>query len=164
MRIHINIGSNKDREKNIKEAIVGIKKYFHNTEFSSVYETEAFGFKGDNFYNIGVNAITDKSLLETFKILRCLEKNIGRIRNTEKFSSREIDLDLILFGDLVNKENNIPRDDILKFPFVLAPLSEIMPQDLHPEIKKNFFDLWEDHQRKYDPKYSKLENSKDLIP
>ena len=141
--IHINIGSNISRKKNINLALKNIKKYFDNIKLSSVYESRAIGFDGPNFYNLGLNTTTKLSIYDIFKILQDIELEQGRIPNCKKFSSRTLDLDLSLYGQVVNKRYNIPRDDILKYNFVLAPLIELSPDGIHPVAKKTYLDLWQ---------------------
>jgi len=63
---------------------------------------------------------------ELVVVLRDIEDKIGRDRTSAKFSDRVIDLDIVFFGDKIIKELNIPRDDILKYQFVLTPFMELI--------------------------------------
>ena len=131
-KIHINIGSNIDRQKNISNALRSVELSFDEIKVSSIYSSPAEGFDGDDFYNMGVNAITDMTISDTIDRLHDIEREHGRDRTSKKFSSRIIDLDLVFYGDDINPEYNIPREDILKYAFVLAPLAELNQQHLHP--------------------------------
>jgi 2-amino-4-hydroxy-6-hydroxymethyldihydropteridine diphosphokinase len=133
--IHINIGSNENRKHNINIAIKELKSKFEDLKISSVYESPAVGFKGDDFYNVGVNAKTNLNVNNVQDILKKIEFENGRKHKRERFSSRTIDLDLVLYDDLISKELNLPRDDIFKYNFVLLPLKELNPEIMHP-IKK----------------------------
>ena len=81
---------------------------------------------------------------KTNQILREIEDANGRDRSGPKFSSRTLDLDLLLYDDLVLDENGLklPRDEILKNAFVLWPLAEIAPGLKHPETGLTYAELW----------------------
>lgn len=127
-------------------------KYFSGMELSNVYESEAVGFEGDPFYNLVVQASTDKPLDEVLKVLKKIEFACGREnsapdhenRHEKNFISRTIDLDLLLYGNEIihNEQTDIPRSDILEYAFVLLPLSEVAPNFQHPEINTCLKDLW----------------------
>jgi len=123
--VHINIGSNSNKEKNIAKAIELLQNKFENIKFSKIYKSKAVGFEGEDFFNVGVNLSTTIPAIDLAEILKNIEDEIGRTRNKPKFSDREIDLDIIFYGDKIIKEMNIPRDDILKYQFVLTPFMEI---------------------------------------
>jgi 2-amino-4-hydroxy-6-hydroxymethyldihydropteridine diphosphokinase len=144
--LHLNIGSNQDRRKNIRLAIDSLESNFTEITISSLFESPSEGFIGSNFYNIGVNVETDKNINDVVNILHDIENSLGRDRNLPKFSSRIIDLDLVLYDDEINDKLNIPRRDILKYAFVLAPLAELNPDDIHPQERISYWDLWKEFQ------------------
>ncbi len=144
--IHINIGSNQDRKQNIATAISALNALFTNIVISSVYQSPAEGFDGDDFYNVGVNANTELSLKETAKKLHDIEERQGRDRTQPKFSSRKIDLDLVLYAEVIDEQANLPRDDILKYAFVLAPLAELNAELIHPVEQQSYQTLWQRFQ------------------
>lgn len=141
-QIHINIGSNIDKARHINLALEELKIYFGALEASSLYQSPAEGFEGDDFYNIGVNIKTALSVDEVRFALNKIEQKIGRKRNNAKFSNRVIDLDLVLYDKIISKQANIPRDDILKYAFVLVPLIELNPETIHPIKQISFKALW----------------------
>jgi 2-amino-4-hydroxy-6-hydroxymethyldihydropteridine diphosphokinase len=141
-KIHINIGSNKNRSHNIRLAINELEKHFTDIVVSSIFESPSEGFKGNDFYNLGVNTTTLMTGKEVVTTLRSIETSLGRDRTLPKFSSRIIDLDLVLYDDLVIDTLNVPRDDIIKYAFVLAPLAEISPEEIHPIEKNTYSNLW----------------------
>ena len=149
-QLHLNIGSNQDRRKNIRLALDRLQPFFNKITISSVFESPSEGFEGNDFYNVGVNVETQKSASEVINILHQIEDSIGRNRKLPKFSSRIIDLDLVLFDDQIDEKLNIPRKDILKYAFVLAPLVELNPEGVHPEKKVPYSNLWEDFQSNQD--------------
>ncbi|MDB2589491.1 2-amino-4-hydroxy-6-hydroxymethyldihydropteridine diphosphokinase [Candidatus Thioglobus sp.] len=144
--IHINIGSNQNREINISGAIDFLRLNFSNTKISDIFESPAEGFEGDNFYNLGMNATTQLNIEDVNAVLKDIEKKFGRDRSQPKFSSRLIDLDLVTYDDIVNQEMNLPRDDILKYSFVLAPLAQLCGGEIHPLTKQTYQQLWQSFQ------------------
>ena len=144
--IHINIGSNQNRRQNISAAIKALELAFTDLIISSVYQSPAEGFNGDDFYNVGVNAQTDLSVEDTADTLREIEQNQGRDRTQPKFSSRKIDLDLVLYDQVIDERVNLPRDDILKYAFVLAPLTELNAELIHPVEQQSYQALWQSFQ------------------
>ena len=144
--LHLNIGSNLDRRKNIRLALGQLGSFFDKIKISSLFESPSEGFEGKDFYNIGVNVETSKKASEVLDILHQIEDSLGRNRMQPKFSSRIIDLDLVLYNDVIDKILNIPRKDILKYAFVMAPLAELNPQDSHPQLGISYSKLWSEFQ------------------
>ena len=148
--VHLNVGSNQNRRINIRLAIKAIEQYFSNIVLSSLFESPSEGFKGNDFYNVGVNITTVKTSSEVVDILRDIENSLGRDRSLPKFSSRMIDLDLVLYGGIIDDTLNVPRKDILKYAFVLAPLAELNPEAIHPLEGTSYQNLWKTFQSKQD--------------
>ena len=148
--LHLNIGSNKNRRINIRLALNKLKSNFTDITVSSIFESPAEGFVGSNFYNVGVNAKTKNNINEVVGILHDIEISLGRDRSLPKFSSRIIDLDLVLYNDAIDEDLKVPRRDILKYAFVLAPLAELNPEDIHPQTGISFLNLWKEFQSNKD--------------
>ncbi len=142
--IYISLGSNINREENARAGVNALKQAFGNLTLSSVYESEAVGFNGDAFYNMVIACEVSTPVFETNQILRDIEDAHGRDRSGPKFSSRTLDLDLLLYDDLKLDENGLklPRGEILKNAFVLWPLAEIAPDLKHPEAGISYAELW----------------------
>lgn len=149
-RVYVSIGSNIDVEKNIPSSVQALHECFGELDFSKVYETQAVGFDGDDFHNLVVGFDTQKSPLEISRLLKKIEADHQRTRGKEKFESRTLDLDQLLYGDLVMqmKGINIPHPDILRYNFVLKPLTELAGDVKHPEEEKTTDELWEEHEEK----------------
>ena len=80
--------------------------------------------------------------------MREIEFSYGRSVNAKKFSPRTLDLDLLLFDDLITETPaQLPRDEIDKNAFVLWPLSEIAPDLIHPTLNKSYQSLWQDYDK-----------------
>ena len=148
--LHLNIGSNQNRRINIRLALNKLESNFTDITVSSLFESPAEGFVGSNFYNVGVNAKTKNNINEVVDILNDIENSLGRERSLPKFSSRIIDLDLVLYNDVIDENLNVPRGDILRYAFVLAPLAELNPEDIHPQKGISYLNLWKEFQSKKD--------------
>ena len=143
-RIYVSIGSNIAPQINIPSAITALGNRFGKLIVSTVFETQAVGFKGDNFYNLVVGLDTEVSPYEVVRLLREIENEHGRDRTKPKFSSRTLDMDLLLYGDLVLNEDGleIPRAEITRYAFVLEPLAEIAGERQHPVLGQRYVELW----------------------
>jgi len=148
-KIYISLGSNIDREANTRAGVRALQQHYGELELSSVYESEAVGFDGDAFYNMVIACETDEDVHEVIRQLRAIEDANGRDRNGPKFSSRTLDLDLLLYDDLVLDMNGLklPREEILHNAFVLWPLAEIAPGLIHPVVQRSYNDLWTSFDR-----------------
>lgn len=144
-RIYISIGSNINPAENIQCAVKVLRENFSDIQLSPVYESEAVGFSGSNFLNLVVGASTELDVHEANELLHKIEDEYGRDRSGPRFSSRTIDLDLLLYDDLVIKESGleIPREEITHNAFVLWPLADIAANTLHPEKQQTIGALWD---------------------
>lgn len=143
-RVYVGIGSNIDRDANIRGGVAVLKNEFGDITVSRIYESAAYGFEGDNFYNLVAGFDTELSLDKLAEKLRTIEYSFGRQREHERFLSRTLDIDILLYGDLVqhDEKHDLPREDIKIYSFVLCPLAEIAGNEKHPELKKSFSELW----------------------
>lgn len=141
----VSIGSNIERQASLASGLSMLEGHFGKLQLSSIYESEAVGFTGDAFYNLVAGFDTDKEIETVLQVLREIEIANGRPVDSKKFSSRKLDLDLILYGDHVIDDGAIrlPRSDIETYAFVLEPLSEIAPDLTHPVLNKSYSELWQ---------------------
>lgn len=143
-RVYVSIGSNIDRAVHIRAGVAGLRARYREVVLSTVYETKAVGFDGDDFYNLVAGFDTERDVRQVAAELREIERDAGRGRGTERFAARTIDLDLLLYDDLVMDEGGIklPRNEILTYGFVLGPLAEIARDRTHPVLGVSFDELW----------------------
>ncbi|MCQ3828667.1 2-amino-4-hydroxy-6-hydroxymethyldihydropteridine diphosphokinase [Microbulbifer elongatus] len=143
--VYLSLGSNIDREKHLSAGLDALVEAFGDLKMSQVYESEAVGFDGDNFYNLVAAIETDLSVGELAVKLRNIEDANGRLRSGPKFSARTLDIDILTCDDLTGEVDGVtlPRGEILKNAFVLLPLSELAPDTEHPVERKTYQQLWE---------------------
>jgi len=92
---------------------------------------------------------TDEPLASLADWLKAVEDSNGRQRNVTRYSSRTLDLDILIYGDQVGQPEGVelPRREILKNAFVLKPLAEIAPDELHPTEQRSYGALWNGYSR-----------------
>ncbi|HSD95698.1 MAG TPA: 2-amino-4-hydroxy-6-hydroxymethyldihydropteridine diphosphokinase [Sulfuricaulis sp.] len=144
-RVHIGIGSNIDRENSIRGAVHELTVHYGPLTLSPVYESKAHGFEGDNFYNLVAGFDTAEPIERIKETLAYIELRFGRSRRENRFNARTLDLDLLLYDDIVRHDNqaNLPHPDIQRYAFVLRPLADIAPDLRHPETGLSCARMWE---------------------
>ena len=112
--IYISLGSNIEREHHIRAGLDALHAEFGALRVSRVFESEAVGFQGHPFYNLVAAADTGLPLATVCQRLRAIEFAHGREPDARKFAPRTLDLDLLLYGDLVCETPVVlPRAEIL---------------------------------------------------
>ena len=144
-RVYVSIGSNIDRETNIRGAVRMLREQYGALTLSRVYETPAEGFDGAVFYNLVAGFDTGESVEQLRQTLAAIETAHGRKRDGDRFGARTLDLDLLLCGDLVRHTDavDIPRGEITQYAFVLGPLVELAPDLKHPETGERLQAIWD---------------------
>ena len=142
-QVYVSVGSNIDRERNISAALQGLTELYGELQLSSVYESKAVGFDSEPFYNLVLGYTTDQSPQTVQAELHRIEDRFGRLR-TGALSARTLDLDLLLYDDLVMSDGKLvlPREDITRYAFVLGPLAEIAATARHPVSGVTYADMW----------------------
>ncbi len=145
-QIYVSLGSNVDREANIQKSVMAMRKEFGVLKLSPVYSSAAVGFDGDDFLNLVVGIESALTVQQVVAKLRGIEDDLGRDRSQPRYSPRPVDLDILLFDDLIIDEDGIqiPRHEILRNAFVLKPLQDLVPGLRHPQCGKCFTELWRD--------------------
>lgn len=141
-QVFVGIGSSINKQENICLGIQALQSEFGNLTLSPVYESEAVGFTGGNFYNLVAcfhSDLNPQALINKFKQLEIQQ---GRPEKSIKYAPRTLDLDLLLHDQLINLDIDLPRAEILTNAFVLQPLSEIAPSLKHPILNETYQSLW----------------------
>ena len=125
MKYFLSLGSNIDAKINLDFAQNELKKILTNIRLSSIHTTKAEGFDGDDFLNLVISGESDDSFEEINNKLKSIEDDAGRDRDAPKFSSRTLDIDIILQIDK-NEEIVFESDEIQKYNFVSDPLKELI--------------------------------------
>ena len=143
-RIYVSVGSNVDRENRLRQSMALLRESFSDVDVSPVYDSAAVGFEGSNFLNLVAGFDTELEVEEVTAIFHEIENQLGRDRSLPKFASRSIDLDILVYDDrILNVPGiRIPRPEILENAFVLKPLQDIAPDELHPETGESYADHW----------------------
>ncbi len=131
-RVFVGAGSNIDPRANLEAACAALRERYGKLTLSPVYESPAEGFEGPPFLNLVASFATEQPPGEILRVLAALEARAGRDRSAGKFSSRSIDLDLLLHGDIVDAALKLPHPDIDRYPFVARPLADLAPDLRHP--------------------------------
>ena len=141
-QVFVSIGSNINPKENIKIA-KGFLNQLFDCEYSSLYNTNAVGFKGNDIINCVVGFKTNLLVSELQKHLKQIELKMGRTKDQKGMSNRVIDLDIILYGNHVFEEDDfdIPSKEMEDYLFVLEPLAEIAGELRHPVSKIPFSKL-----------------------
>jgi 2-amino-4-hydroxy-6-hydroxymethyldihydropteridine diphosphokinase len=143
-RVYVAAGSNVEPEKNLVRACREIAAIWPDAIFSRVYRNRAVGFEGPDFLNMVIGFNAGEPIATVIARLREIEILCGRPRNSPKWASRAMDLDVLLFGERVEKtaDYTVPRPDLIKRPYMLGPMAELAPDVMHPTANKTIGELW----------------------
>lgn len=145
--VYISLGSNLGNRKSYLQSATNLinQRIGKVEKISSIYQTPAWGFEGEFFYNSCLIIKTSLLPNEVLDKLLEIEKVLGRVRNTKSkgYQSRCIDLDILLYDNLVIDTPilQIPHPQMQHRRFVLMPLAEISPEKVHPSLQKTIAEL-----------------------
>ncbi len=134
---YLSLGSNIEPERHLALAAREIDERFPDSLLSPVYRTPAVGFDGPDFLNAAMRIRTDMTPEALDVWLHRLEDAHQRDRSGPRFSSRTLDVDLLLYDDLVLDgpgHLQLPRKELAEQAFVLKPMADIAPDLVHPVL------------------------------
>ena len=139
----VGLGSNVDRERNVRRAVEALEARFGPLACSAVYETEPVGLDGDPFLNMAVSFESERPAADIEAALKGIEAELGR-PGGDAFAPRTIDLDLLLYGEAVIDAPGLrlPRPELTRHAFMLGPASEVAGDMRHPELGHSLAELW----------------------
>jgi 2-amino-4-hydroxy-6-hydroxymethyldihydropteridine diphosphokinase len=144
--VYLGLGSNVDPEKNLRLGVNELRRRYGDLVISSIYQNAAVGFEGDDFWNLVVGFESEDGPASIQDEIEIIHGLAGRQRGTDRYSSRPLDIDLLLYGDLVIDEPpvHVPRSDVLAYSFVLRPLAELAPDLSHPGTGRTLAEHWQE--------------------
>lgn len=144
--VYLGLGSNIDPEDNLRLGVSELTRTYGDLVVSQVYRNAAVGFEGADFFNLVAGFETAEEPAEIVRRIEQIHDLAGRERGDDPFASRALDIDLLLYGDLVVDDPpvQLPRRDVLEYSFVLGPLSEIAPDLVHPVTGRTIGEHWQE--------------------
>jgi 2-amino-4-hydroxy-6-hydroxymethyldihydropteridine diphosphokinase len=142
--VYVAAGSNVRPEKYLARAVKLMEEQFKPLRVSPAYRNRAVGFEGADFINLVVGFSTVLPFAGVRERLQQIETACDREPNAPKWAPRSMDLDVLLFGDLICTDPGfiVPRPDLLKRAYMLKPLFDIAPDVMHPSAEKTIAELW----------------------
>ena len=145
-QVYLGLGSNIDPAANLRLAIAELRRRFGRLELSPVYRGRAIGFDGDDFLNLVVGLRTSLQPDAILAQIEDIHRLARRERNGKELEPRTLDIDLLLYDDLVVDAPgpDLPRGDVLDYAFVLRPLADLAPELIHPATGRTMREHWRD--------------------
>ena len=163
-KVFIALGTNIGNWKNnFNQSFIQLNKIGHITNFGSIYLSNPYGFKDQNFfYNTAIELTTTIDVLKLMEEIKIIEK---KIQKSKLFTNgpRRIDLDIIFFNKIIIKKNSvsIPHPRAHLRDFVLYPIYDMSPFFRHPLEKKTIKELINNLEENYI--FKKINRQKDSL-
>ncbi len=151
--VYVAAGSNVEPQRHMSQAVAELERAFPGVRFSCWYRNRALGFDGEDFINLVAGFATTLPVQAVLERLHAIEARCGRPRDARRWAPRSMDLDVLLYGDLVCEQPGLklPRPDLVKRAYMLGPLAELAPAVLHPTAKLTVGELWRRFDREAHP-------------
>jgi 2-amino-4-hydroxy-6-hydroxymethyldihydropteridine diphosphokinase len=142
--VFVAAGSNIRPRTHLRNALAALAATWPDLRVSRAWSNAAVGFEGDDFINLVVGFETAEPLAQVLERLKAVEVASGRESGAPKWAARTLDLDLLLYGNLVGRfpGASLPRADLAQRAYVLGPLAELAPQLRHPLLGETLGELW----------------------
>lgn len=151
-KVYLGLGTNLgDKEQNLRDAVQNRRAGRENSFLSAFYVTAPWGFSSDNsFLNAAVCVDTELAPIDVLQRTQAIEQELGRTKKSVNgiYSDRLIDIDLLLYGDLILSTTSpsgakliLPHPLMAERDFVMKPLAEIAPGLVHPVLGKTMKEL-----------------------
>jgi 2-amino-4-hydroxy-6-hydroxymethyldihydropteridine diphosphokinase len=143
----LSVGTNQgNRKQNILNCFQCIQSQIGGVvQYSQIYETPAWGFESDPFYNAAVYLQTESSPNQLLKNIQQIENELGRVRlvNATTYQARIIDIDIIFYDEIeINQAHlQLPHPHFQHRKFVLEPMAEFNLNWKHPKLDKTIVEL-----------------------
>jgi 2-amino-4-hydroxy-6-hydroxymethyldihydropteridine diphosphokinase len=143
-RAYVAAGSNVEPFANLRKALDLLAARHVALRISPAYRNAAVGFMGDDFVNLVVEIEPPGTVRELMAELHAIEERCGRPRLARKWAPRAMDLDVLMFGDLVVDEADLklPRPDLVRRAYMLKPMADLAPDLRHPTLGATMRELW----------------------
>lgn len=151
--VYVAAGSNVEPVRHMSQAVAELERAFPGVCFSSWYRNRAVGFDGADFINLVAGFATTLPVQAVLERLHAIEARCGRPRDAPRWAPRSMDLDVLLYGDLILEEPGLklPRPDLVKRAYMLGPLAELAPEVMHPTAGLTVGELWRRFDRDAHP-------------
>lgn len=142
--VWLGLGSNIHPEDNLRAGLERLQQGYRVVQVSPWYRSPAMGFEGPDFINLAVQIEYPGTPQALAAELKALEADFGRAPDAVKYSSRALDVDILLFGELAGDFSGvqIPRPDIRECAYVLRPLLDILPHGVDPHSGEPLQAYW----------------------
>jgi len=147
--VFVAAGSNVAPLADLRRALDVLHARFGPLACSRAYRNAAVGFEGEDFVNLVLRFETNLDVDAVLAGLHAAEAACGRERDAPKWAPRAMDLDILLYGDLVCERPGLrlPRPDLVRRPYMLGPAAELAPELRHPTLGATLGELWQRFER-----------------
>lgn len=142
--VYVAAGSNVDPCRHLRQAVTALAQVYGPLRVSPAYRNKAVGFDGEDFINLVVGFTTQDPVAQVRRHLQQIEALCGRPPDAPKWAPRTMDLDILLYGQLISNEPGfvLPRPDLIRRPYMLKPMADIAPDVEHPLAHRTMGELW----------------------
>ena len=151
--VFVAAGSNVQPFVALRTALDALAKIYGPLKVSPAYRNAPAGFVGEDFINLAIGFDSNEPAVLVRERLQQVEALCGRPPDAPKWGPRRMDLDILLYGELISDEPGLvlPRPDLVRRAYMLKPMTDIAPDLRHPTLGKTMRELWEAFDRDAHP-------------